>query len=574
MKNITKFMILAVFLGFGKMSFAQTVVVPNSLENTTSTGGFTGPLANTARSYQLLIHENQLTALQGQQLNGITFRPSASASSTWPASQAIYGDYDIYLSPGVAPVDRSLTFANNITGTQTQVRSGSLTIEAGSYPAGGGTTFGPVIDFTTPYTYSGGHLLVEIRHTGSNSSSKVVEAVLTTNSSLYGVAVSGCWGSGYTSTGGSQGNAAVVQFSYTGGEVVAVTDVEVSTENDVPAQITTQGGTLQLVAEITPSNATNQEIIWTVETGSEVVSIDQNGLVTALANGVATLRGTSAENETLFDEIEVTVTYVVAVVGIEVSTENDIPAEITTAGGTLQLVAEITPSDATNTEVIWTVEQGSEVATVDQNGLVTALTNGIVTIRGTSVENNTLFDEIEVMVNYVIAVTIVEVYTQDEVPAEITTIGGTLQLVAEISPAEATNSEVVWSVNSGSEVASVDPNGLVTAISDGSAVIRAAWVEDDSVFGEIEIQVNTLAIENSLLFSFTYYPNPVEDKLYLSGEVLISEITVFNILGQSVMNISLNATETEIDFSGLQSGNYLVKATTETGTAAFRIIKK
>lgn len=572
MKNITKFMILAVFLGFGKMSFAQTVVVPNSLENTTSTGGFTGPLANSARSYQLLIHEDQLTALQGQQLNGITFRPSASASSTWPASQATYDNYDIYLSPGVAPVDRSLTFVNNITGTQSQVRSGSLTIEAGSYPAGGGTTFGPVINFTTPYTYSGGHLLVEIRHTGSNSTSKAVEAVLTSNP-LYGVAVSGCWSSGYTSTGTNQGNAAVVQFSYTGGDVVAVTDVEVSTENDVSAEITTQGGTLQLVAEITPSNATNQEIIWTVETGSEVVSIDQDGLVTALANGVATLRGTSAENDTLFDEIGVTVNYVVAVANIEVSTENDVPAEITTAGGTLQLVAEITPSDATNPEIIWTVEQGSEVASVDQNGLVTALTNGVATIRGTSAENETLFDEIEVMVNYAIAVTVVEVYTQEEVPAEITTIGGTLQLVAEISPAEATNPEVVWSVNSGSEFASVDQDGLVTAINDGLAMIRATWIEDDAVFGEIEININSLGIEDTATAHWQYYPNPVEDKLHFSGDIVVSEITIFNLLGQEVMNTQVNSSVGEIDISGLQKGNYLLKVSSENQTHTVRIIK-
>jgi uncharacterized protein YjdB len=572
MKKITRLIILSFFFFVGKMSFAQTVVVPNSLEGTTSTGSFLGPLANSARTYQLLLHEDQLTALQGQQLTGIAFRSLASISSTWPDIEAIYESYEIYLSPSVDPLDRSLTFSENIAGPQVQVRSGSLTIAPGSYPAGGTTSFGPTINFDSSYSYTGGHLLVEIKHTGSNTTSRSVEALTTTNP-LYWVVASACWASGTTATGGMNGNAAVIQFSYTTGDTIAVTDITVSTEDDLPAEINTLGGTLQLLAEITPSNATNQNVIWSVESGNDIASVNSNGLVTALYNGVATIRATSAENGTIYDEIQVLVEYEISVTNIEVFTQDVLPAEITTLGGTLQLIAEITPSDATNQEVIWSVESGSEIASVDQNGLVTALANGIATIRATSSENDMLYDEIDVTVNYAIPVTVIEVYTQDEVPAEINTIGGTLQLIAEIFPADATNQEIIWVVVLGEELASVDQNGLVTALDNGFVVIRAIWAEDDAIYGEIGVTINTLSVENIVASSLKYYPNPVVDRFHLEAEQIISEVNVYNMLGQKVLDVEMNSSQGNIDFSSIPKGNYIIKVVVDGLPKIFNIIK-
>ncbi len=98
-----------------------------------------------------------------------------------------------------------------------------------------------------------------------------------------------------------------------------------------------------------------------------------------------------------FDNFEIKAP-VVEIEGIAVATQNDIPAEITTANGTLQLVAFIYPSEA-NQEVTWSVISGNEFASVDANGLVTAIANGTATIRTTSAEDNTMFDEIDVTIN-------------------------------------------------------------------------------------------------------------------------------------------------------------------------------
>ena len=195
-------------------AFAQSYVIPPAYQDVTGTGGFLGPLANAARTYQLLIHQDQLTAMVGQELTAISWRNPASATTTWPATDAVYGAYDIYLAPSVAPAARSLTdFSANAAGTRTQVRSGSLTIPAGSYPIGGNPNqFGPEISFTQRYVYNGGHLLVELRHSGFSGTSRSVDALLSSTAG-YGVQFSGCWAAGATANSGSQGNFSVIKFT-------------------------------------------------------------------------------------------------------------------------------------------------------------------------------------------------------------------------------------------------------------------------------------------------------------------------------------------------------------------------
>ncbi len=184
------------------------MAVPNANATTPSTGTFIGPLAGTARTYQLLINSNQLTSMVGTNLKGLTFRIPASVTSAWPAANVVFTDYDIYLSPSVAPQSRSLTFADNIAAPQVQIHSGSLTVPAMSFPVN--PAWGHEIMFNTPYFYNGGHLLVEIRHSGQ-SSSRSTEALATTAPG-YGTDFTACWGGGITATSGSQGNFSVVKL--------------------------------------------------------------------------------------------------------------------------------------------------------------------------------------------------------------------------------------------------------------------------------------------------------------------------------------------------------------------------
>lgn len=200
---------------FAPAAFAsvQHHVVPPAFTNAPGDTNFTGPMTFGERTNQMLIHESLLTDLVGRQLTGISFRLPANATSPWPAQELSYNFYNVYLSGSVAPEDRSFTYAENIVGPQTQVRAGGLTVPMSSYGFGGSPNdFGAEIGFDSGWTYSGGHLLVEIRHSGNGVSSRSVDAI-NTSSDGYGTLFSALWTGDANATEGLQGRFSIIQFS-------------------------------------------------------------------------------------------------------------------------------------------------------------------------------------------------------------------------------------------------------------------------------------------------------------------------------------------------------------------------
>lgn len=63
---------------------------------------------------------------------------------------------------------------------------------------------------------------------------------------------------------------------------------------------------------------------------------------------------------------------------------------ITADNGTLQMLADVTPANASNKSVTWTVTDGTGSATISTTGLLTAVTNGTVTVKATSVSTGTV----------------------------------------------------------------------------------------------------------------------------------------------------------------------------------------
>lgn len=188
--------ILSCFLSiYSQNSTMQTTqtVVPNA--NTAINGGtiFLGPYVNTQITYQLIIAESQLTNLVGKNLVSISFRNSLNTPQFWPSIDATFLNYDIYIGQSVSPANRTPVFALNAIGLATQVRSGNLVIPQNALSIGSNpNSFSYDIPFQIPYYYSGGNLLVEIRHFGSSSPSNRVDSVSIADSG-YGTLYSASW---------------------------------------------------------------------------------------------------------------------------------------------------------------------------------------------------------------------------------------------------------------------------------------------------------------------------------------------------------------------------------------------
>ncbi|MBD3921678.1 S-layer homology domain-containing protein [Paenibacillus sp. PR3] len=95
-------------------------------------------------------------------------------------------------------------------------------------------------------------------------------------------------GSNGGSTGGNGGNGDNGgNGGGTGGSTTVAVDGVSIQETNVKLSV---GNTKQLTATVTPSNATNKDVTWSVLDNSDVVTVDQKGLVTAKKAGSATVK--------------------------------------------------------------------------------------------------------------------------------------------------------------------------------------------------------------------------------------------------------------------------------------------
>src|SRR5690606_17995495 len=181
-------------------------------------------------------------------------------------------------------------------------------------------------------------------------------------------------------------------------------------------------------------------------------------------------------------------------------------------------------------------------------------------VRATSAENTSLHGEITITItNQLDDVVSVIVTTLDDIEATITTIGESLQLVATVNPTNS-NQEVIWSIESGAEFATVNTTGLVTALANGVVVVRATSVENDEIYDEIEIVIDALSVDNPSLNTIKLYPNPTDGLVYLSDATNVQSIEVFSLRGQKLMTLSAVS---YIDLTQLNTGTYLIKIKTD-----------
>ena len=72
---------------------------------------------------------------------------------------------------------------------------------------------------------------------------------------------------------------------------------------------------------------------------------------------------------------------------------------------------------------------------------------------------------------------------------------------------------------------------------------------------------------------FSYYPNPVQDVLTLNYSQTISEVIVFNMLGQQVITKQNNDLQAQVSLSNLPNGTYLVRVVSENESHIVKVIK-
>ena len=222
------------------------------------------------------------------------------------------------------------------------------------------------------------------------------------------------------------------------------------------------GASETLSVTVLPENATFKNVTWT-STDESIATVDANGKVTAVAPGTATIIAYSADGG-------ITATCVVSSIKLAESVTLDKTAvEMFVGDEPITLTATILPETTTDKTVSWTSSK-TTVATVDEEGRVTAVANGTATITATAKDGSGKSATCSVTVK-----THVESVSLNKTKLTLYE-GRTATLIATVTPSTATDKSVVWS-SSDATVASVDQDGKVTGVKVGTAVITATTVD-------------------------------------------------------------------------------------------------
>lgn len=219
-----------------------------------------------------------------------------------------------------------------------------------------------------------------------------------------------------------------------------------------------EGQTYALEVSTVPENAVDVELTWK-SSDSLVATVSGTGLVTAVSEGEAVITAASSGIEAICN-----VTVVPAEEEKpEVETVTVTPSEtVVMIGETVTLGVTVTPEDADYT-LAWS-SSDSDIASVDDNGTVTALAAGKAVITAEAGGKTG---------SCTVTVTPVPV---ESIALDVTALtleeGESYTLTAEVMPENATDRTVSWS-SSDESTATVDNTGKVTAVKAGTATVTA-----------------------------------------------------------------------------------------------------
>ncbi len=161
-----------------------------------------------------------------------------------------------------------------------------------------------------------------------------------------------------------------------------------------------KGDKYDLDYEVSPSNATTDEVTWT-SSDTSIATVSSKGTITAKKSGKVTITCKSVDGVGTSQKASVIV-YLPAEELVVTSTKTTVDV-----GKSINLGVSITPSNSYNTDVVWKVSN-STIASISSTGKLTGKKAGTVIIRATSKDSGEVTD------THKITITEPKSYTDDD----------------------------------------------------------------------------------------------------------------------------------------------------------------
>ena len=282
---------------------------------------------------------------------------------------------------------------------------------------------------------------------------------------------------------------------------IAVSSIVINSANSI-----INGATLSLTANVSPANASNPTLIWSIQGGTTNIATINGDVITAVAVGDVVIVTTAADNS------GVTATQSFSVNAIAVSSIIINSANSILNGATLSLTAEVLPANASNLALTWSIEDGTaNIATINGD-VITAVGVGNVIIVATAADGSGVTATQSFSVN-TIAVSSIVINSANSILN-----GATLSLTAEVLPANASNPALTWSIQGGTTNIATINGDIITAVGVGDIIIIATAADGSGVKATQSFSVNAIAVSSIVINSANSIINGAT--LSLTAEVL------------------------------------------------------
>ena len=247
--------------------------------------------------------------------------------------------------------------------------------------------------------------------------------------------------------------------------------------------------TTQLSTKVLSDEISTDGLMW-VSSDENIAKVDENGVVTATGLGRAYIYATKEDTIELYDYCIVDVVENIPVSNISL----DVSTLALKTGEEHQFIPTVEPENALDKTVTWT-SSDETIATVNENGLVTAKSAGTVVITATSNYDKSI--SISCTVTVTDPVSKAKSITITGIP-KVIKYNSSFRLTAIIAPSDAMNNKITWK-SSNTKYAAIDSRGNVTIKSAGAgkSVKITAKAQDGSGVSKtvtLKIQPNTVKV--------------------------------------------------------------------------------
>ena len=306
-------------------------------------------------------------------------------------------------------------------------------------------------------------------------------------------------------------------------------------------------------------------IVYTVTNGTGVTATYPAGLTGALVGGIYTISGTP----TASGAISVTGTGLClssAALSGTITVNPDTTIALASANATQTVCTGTAIAN-----IVYTVTNGTAVTATYPAGLTGTLVGGTYTISGTPTASGAIsvtgtglcLASAALTGDIIVSVTAAPTGAATQSLSSLLTVGDIVVV----------GSNIVWYASSADATAGINP------IPASQILANTIYYATQTVAGctstsSLAVTIVTLANQDFDMTQFSYYPNPVIDLLNISYSQDMTNVKVFNVIGQQLFSKEVNAASTQIDMSAYANGAYFIQVSTENAMKTVRVIKK